>query len=128
MSSELLTIIVSSLVAAVSAPIGAWVNSKILRHKYDIEIGQLKAEMQKKLSDVKDSELENVRKASDILMENIVKPLETEIKSLRRDVNKFRKAIEKIPSCPMADNCPVSRQLLADEAGDEQRVPDGNKQ
>ena len=128
MSSELLTIIVSSLVAAVSAPIGAWVNSKILRQKYDIEIGQLKAEMQKKLSDVKDSELENVRKASDILMENIAKPLETEIKSLRRDVNKFRKAIEKIPSCPMADNCPVSRQLLADEAGDEQRVPDGNKQ
>lgn len=128
MSSELLTIIVSSLVAAVSAPIGAWVNSKILRQKYDIEIGQLKAEMQKKLSDVKDSELENVRKASDILMENIVKPLETEIKSLRRDVNKFRKAIEKIPSCPMADNCPVSRQLLAYEAGDEQRVPDGNKQ
>lgn len=58
MSSELLTIIVSSLVAAVSAPIGAWVNSKILRQKYDIEIGQLKAEMQKKLSDVKDSELE----------------------------------------------------------------------
>ncbi len=128
MSSELLTIIVSSLVAAVSAPIGAWVNSKILRQKYDIEIGQLKAEMQKKLSDVKDSELENVRKASDILMENIVKPLETEMKSLRRDVNKFRKAIEKIPSCPMADNCPVSRQLLADEAGDEQRVLDGNKQ
>ena len=65
MSSELLTIIVSSLVAAVSAPIGAWVNSKILRQKYDIEIGQLKAEMQKKLSDVKDSELENVRKASE---------------------------------------------------------------
>ena len=128
MSSELLTIIVSSLVAAVSAPIGAWVNSKILRQKYDIEIGQLKAEMQKKLSDVKDSELENVRKASDILMENIVKPLETEIKSLRRDVNKFRKAIEKIPSCPMADNCPVSRQVVSDGGGDEQRVPDGNKQ
>ena len=77
MSSELLTIIISSLAAAVSAPIGAWVNSKILRQKYDIEIGQLKAEMQKKLSDVKDSELENVRKASVILMDNIVTPLET---------------------------------------------------
>lgn len=128
MSGELLTIIVSSLVAAVSAPIGAWVNSKILRQKYDLEIGQLKAEMEKKLSDVKNSELENVRKASDILMENIVKPLESEIQSLRRDVNKFRKAIEKIPSCPMADNCPVSRQLLADEASDEQRVSGRNKQ
>ncbi len=123
-----MTIIVSSLVAAVSAPIGAWVNSKILRQKYDLEIGQLKAEMEKKLSDVKNSELENVRKASDILMENIVKPLEGEIQSLRRDVNKFRKAIEKIPSCPMADNCPVSRQLLADEASDKQRVSGRNKQ
>lgn len=127
MSSELLTVIVSSLVAAVSAPVGAWVNSKILRQKYDIEVGQLKAEMERKLSDVKNSELENLRKASDILMENIVKPLETEIKSLRRDVNKFRKAIEKIPSCPMADNCPVSRQLLIDEAGDEQPVAVGGK-
>ncbi|HJC17141.1 MAG TPA: hypothetical protein H9937_04150 [Candidatus Alistipes stercorigallinarum] len=127
MSSELLTIIVSSLVAAVSAPIGAWVNSKILRQKYDLEIGQLKADMDKQLSEVKSSELENVRKASDILMANIVKPLESEIQSLRRDVNKFRKAIEKIPSCPMADNCPVSRQLLADEASDEQRVAVGNK-
>lgn len=127
MSSELLTVIVSSLVAAVSAPVGAWVNSKILRQKYDIEVGQLKAEMERKLSDVKNSELENLRKASDILMENIVKPLETEIKSLRRDVNKFRKAIEKIPSCPMADSCPVSRQLLIDEAGDEQPVAVGGK-
>lgn len=122
-----MTVIVSSLVAAVSAPVGAWVNSKILRQKYDIEVGQLKAEMERKLSDVKNSELENLRKASDILMENIVKPLETEIKSLRRDVNKFRKAIEKIPSCPMADNCPVSRQLLIDEAGDEQPVAVGGK-
>lgn len=122
-----MTIIVSSLVAAVSAPIGAWVNSKILRQKYDLEIGQLKADMDKQLSEVKSSELENVRKASDILMANIVKPLESEIQSLRRDVNKFRKAIEKIPSCPMADNCPVSRQLLADEASDEQRVAVGNK-
>lgn len=128
MSGELLTIIVSSLVAAVSAPIGAWVNSRVLRQKYDLEIGRLKAEMEKKLSDVKNSELENVRKASDILMENIVRPLESEIQSLRRDVNKFRKAIEKIPSCPMADNCPVSRQLLADEAGDKQRVSGRNKQ
>lgn len=121
MSSELLTIIVSSLVAAVSAPIGAWVNSRLLRQKYDLEIGRLKADMERELSEVRNKELDNVHKASDILMEDIVKPLKTEIQSLRRDVNKFRKAIEKIPSCPMADSCPVSRQLLSDEAGDQQR-------
>lgn len=122
MSGEITTIIVSAIVAAVSAPLGAWVNSKILKQKYEIEVGKLRAEMEEKLSSVKNSELDNVRKASDILMENIVKPLKTEIQSLRRDVDKFRKAVEKIPSCPMADNCPVSRELLNSETVGEVRA------
>ena len=121
MSGEITTIIVSAIVAAISAPLGAWVNSKILRQKYDIEIGKLRAEMEEKLSAVKRSELDNVREASQILMENIVKPLKTEIQSLRRDVNKFSKAVEKIPSCPMADKCPVSRELLIAEAVESSR-------
>ena len=121
MSGEITTIIVSAIVAVISAPLGAWVNSKILRQKYDIEIGQLRAEMEEKLSAVKKSELDNVREASQILMENIVKPLKTEIQSLRRDVNKFSKAVEKIPSCPMADKCPVSRELLIAEAVESSR-------
>ena len=121
MNEEITTLIVSTLVAAVSGPLGAWINSRILRQKYRIEIGQLRAEMQDKLAAVKSHELDNVRKASDILMENIVKPLEKEIKSLRKDVDKFRKAIEKIPSCVMADSCPVSRELLVAEADDRQR-------
>ena len=116
MSGEITTIIVSALVAAVSAPLGAWVNSRVLRQKYQIEIESLRAEMKDKLAEVKSHELDNVRKASDIRMENIVKPLKTEIQSLRRDVDKFRKAIEKIPSCPMAGDCPVSRELLDAEA------------
>lgn len=120
MSGELTTLIVSGLVAAVSAPVGAWVSSKILRQKYNLELGQLRAEMESKLSAVKKSELDNVREASDILMDNVVKPLKTEIQSLRRDVNKFRRAIEKIPTCPIADTCPVSRELLDDEDGTEQ--------
>jgi len=121
MSGEITTIIVSAIVAAISAPLGAWVNSKMLRQKYDIEIGKLRAEMEEKLSAVKKSELDNVREASQILMENIVKPLKTEIQSLRRDVNKFSKAVEKIPSCPMADKCPVSRELLIAEAVESSR-------
>ena len=121
MSGEITTIIVSAIVAAISAPLGAWVNSKILRQKYDIEIGKLRAEMEEKLSAVKKSELDNVREASQILMENIVKPLKTEIQSLRRDVNKFSKAVEKIPSCPMADKGPVSRELLIAEAVESSR-------
>lgn len=122
MSGEITTIIVSSLVATISAPIGAWVNSRLMRKKYDIEIGNLRAEMETKLSAVKKSELDNVREASEILMENIVKPLKFEIQSLRKDVDKFRKAVEKIPSCPMADSCPVSRELLNPEANNVHRA------
>ena len=77
MSGEITAIIVSALVAAVSAPLGAWVNSRVLRQKYQIEIESLRAEMKDKLAEVKSHELDNVRKASDILMENIVKPLKT---------------------------------------------------
>lgn len=121
MSEEITTIIVSAIVAAISAPLGAWINSKILRQKYDIEIGQLRAEMEEKLSAVKKSELDNVREASQILMECIVKPLKAEIQSLRRDVKKFTKAMETIPSCPMGDRCPVSLELLAAETGEPNR-------
>lgn len=121
MSGEITTIVVSAIVAAISAPWGAWVNSRVLRQKYDLELGKLRAEMKQTLTEVESNELENVRKASDILMEHIVTPLRSEIKSLRKDVDKFRKAVEKIPTCPMADSCPVSRELLVAEAGDTQR-------
>ena len=124
MSGEITTIIVSALVAAVSAPLGAWVNSRVLRQKYRIEIAQLRAEMEDKLAEVKSHELDNVRKASDILMENIVKPLKTEIQSLRRDVSKFRKAVEQIPMCPMAGDCPASRELHRTETDDARDKPD----
>ena len=111
MSSEIITLIVSSLTATISAPLGAWLGAKLQSQKYKTEIDSLRAEVQKKLAGVKDSELENVRKANDILVEGIVTPLKKEINSLRRDVDKFRKAVEKIPSCAHADNCPVSRLL-----------------
>lgn len=111
MSSEIITLIVSSLTATISAPLGAWLGAKLQSSKYKTEIDSLRAEVQKKLAGVKDSELENVRKANDILVEGIVTPLKKEINSLRRDVDKFRKAVEKIPSCAHVDNCPVSRQL-----------------
>jgi hypothetical protein len=50
----------------------------------------------------------------------IVDPLKKDIKSLRNEVSKFRKAVERIPDCDHAYSCPVKRQLQANEdsAGD----------
>lgn len=113
----LLAIIVSS---AISGSLGAWLGSVLTRDKYKAEIDALRADVASKLSAVENSELDNVRKANQMLVETVVEPLQKEITSLRRNVDKFRKAIEKIPGCPHANECPVSRQLWSDEDIDNQ--------
>ena len=89
----LLAIIGSSVI---SAPLGAWLGSILTRDKYKTEIAALRAEVAAKMSAVENSELDNVRKANDLLVETVVAPLQKEITSLRRNVDKFRKAIEEI--------------------------------
>ena len=113
----LLAIIGSS---AISGSLGAWLGSVLTRDKYKAEIDALRADVASKLSAVENSELDNVRKANQMLVETVVEPLQKEITSLRRNVDKFRKAIEKIPGCPHANECPVSRQLWSDEDIDNQ--------
>ena len=75
------------------------------------EVKSLRADVAKKRADNQGVELDNVRQGNEILLEQIVKPLKTEIKNLRHDVNKFRRAVEKIPACPHSTECPVSREL-----------------
>lgn len=127
MSGEITTIIVSAAVACVSAPLGAWINSVMLHRKYKIEVDSLKEELRNKQVETKGHELENVRKANEMLMETVVLPLQKEIKSLRNETGKLRKAIEKIPSCPHAGDCPVSRELLDTEANAQERGSEGGK-
>lgn len=117
MSGEIITIIVSALVAAIATPVGAWVGSRLMRAKYQAEVDQLRAEMKDKLAEVKSHELENVRKASDILMESIVPPLQAEIKNLRNDVQRLNTALERIWGCPHVDRCPVKYELLLQPKG-----------
>lgn len=124
MSGEIITIIVSALVAAIATPVGAWVGSRLMRAKYQAEVDQLRAEMKDKLAEVKSHELENVRKASDILMESIVPPLQAEINNLRNDVQRLNKALERIWGCPHVDRCPVKYELLLQPKGDGAE-PDG---
>lgn len=112
MSGEIITMIISALVAAIATPVGAWVGSRLMRAKYQAEVDQLRAEMKDKLAEVKSHELENVRKASDILMESIVPPLQTEINNLRNDVKRLNTVLELIWGCPHIERCPVKRGLL----------------
>ena len=125
MSGEIITIIVSALVAAIATPVGAWVGSRLMRAKYQAEVDQLRAEMKDKLAEVKSHELENVRKASDILMESIVPPLKAEIINLRNDVQRLNKALERIWGCPHVDRCPVKYELLLQPKGSGAE-PDGS--
>lgn len=122
MSGEIITIIISALVAAVSGPVGAWVGRKLERAKYRIELETLRAEMNNKLAEVKSNELENVRKAADILMESIVPPLKAEITNLRNDVQRLNTALERIWSCRHIDSCPVKFELLLTPAGVSQTI------
>lgn len=112
MSGEIITIIISALSAAIAAPVGAWVGRKLERDKYRIELDRLRAEMKDKLAEVKSHELENVRKASDILMESIVPPLKAEINNLRNDVQMLKTALDRIWGCRYIDRCPVKYELL----------------
>lgn len=118
-----MTIILPALVAAVATPLGAWIGRKLERAKYRIELETLRAEMKDKLAEVKSHELENVRKASDILMESIVPPLQAEINNLRNDVKRLNMALDRIWDCRHIDHCPVKHGLLFTPQGGE-RKPD----
>ena len=77
MELELLNIILPLIAAIITAPVASWLTSKLQKRQYEEKIRQLHAEVDKIKSDVKSNELENVRKASGILMEQIVDPLKT---------------------------------------------------
>ncbi len=124
-----------AVIAALSAPLASWLTSVLMRQKYTAEIAALRADVDKKNSEIQGNELRNVRQGNDILMQQIVEPLRIEIKSLRSDVNKFRRAIEKIHTCPLHADCPVRHELQNGEktpadghAGKlQQHLPDKSK-
>lgn len=109
---ETLHIILPLIAAIITAPLASWLTSKLQRQKYEATISQLRAEIDKIKSEVTSNELENVRKACNMLMEEIVEPLRKELTRLRNELNKFRKALEESVKCPHTDNCPVQFKLL----------------
>lgn len=110
--------IILAVVTAVTAPFSAWLTAVLLRRKYDAEVEQLRAQVEASKAETRGDELDNVKKAMAILMEEVVEPLKKEINAIRQELSRLRKAVEKISGCPYSAHCPVSYELRRTEKGD----------
>ncbi|MGN0235823.1 MAG: hypothetical protein ACI4BD_05895 [Paludibacteraceae bacterium] len=104
-------ILLPVIAAIVTAPLSAWLMSKLLKSKHEAEIAKLKTEVEQMRSDVRSRELDNDKKAITMIMELVVEPLRIDMIALQNSLKRFTNAIKKITSCPYADTCPVSREL-----------------
>lgn len=98
----------------IAVPLSAWLTAFLMRRKYDAEVEQLRAQVKATKADTQGDELDNVRKAMSILMEEVVEPLKKEINAVRKEVARLRRAVEKANNCPFADRtdaCPVRNEL-----------------
>ncbi len=111
--------LILALVAIVATPITAWLTSKLTKSKYNAEIGRLHAEVEAAKADASNKELKNAQLGNEIIMQNIVRPLEVQIKRLNTNVSRFEKAVAKIPACPHSADCPVTDELRGNEKGDD---------
>lgn len=108
----------AAIAAVITAPLSALLTAVFLRSKHKAEVDQLRADVQKTLSEVRGQELDNDKKAIEMIMELVVEPLRKDMSRLQEKVDTLTNAIEKINSCPHADNCPVSHELRrAKESG-----------
>ncbi len=115
MDLTLLSLILPLVAAIVTAPLSSWLTAKLLREKHNIEVDQLKAQVLALKADTKGDELKNVREGASILMEEIVEPIKKEINAVRRELARFRKAVEKGTSCKHYSVCPIIHELQRSE-------------
>jgi hypothetical protein len=110
--------IISLLFGVVSAPVGLWIQSLLLRKKYNTELESLRAQVEASKTDTRGDELKNVKDGMSILMEQVVEPLKKEINAVRKELARLRRAVEKVNNCPHAAACPVRDELQKSEAGE----------
>ena len=85
------------------------------RKKYLQEVEKLKADVRAAQVNTRGSELDNVQKAMQILMDEIVEPLKQEINAIRKELGKLRRAVEKANGCRFSVDCPVRDELQKSE-------------
>lgn len=93
------------------------------RRKYIQEVEKLKADVQAAQVNTRGSELDNVQKAMQILMDEIVEPLKQEINAIRKELGKLRRAVEKSNTCRFTANCPVRSELQKPDKVGENHLP-----
>jgi len=71
----------------------------------------LRSQRDKAQEEAKSLALDNDKKVSEMVNEYFVEPLKKDIASLRKQVSRLTRAIEKIPSCPHSADCPVKNAL-----------------
>jgi hypothetical protein len=77
------------------------------------------AEEKKAEAEAKGLEIDNEEKVLRMQLEYIVKPLETKVDRLTREVQKLRFVINKVAECPYEADCPVRRELQKKEEKNE---------
>lgn len=112
---EILRLVAEILLAVVAAGgFKNWTDTK----KYRQEVEKLRAEVESAKTNTRSNELENVKKAMAILMEEVVEPLKKEINAIRKEMARLRRAVEKVSVCPHSADCPVRRELQSSEERD----------
>lgn len=104
------------------APFSSVITWLVTRKRSSNEIVRLKKEIEGIEKANTGVDISNIKSAIQILTENVVEPLEKELKSVRRELARFRKAIEKVKSCPYEDECPVKEQLHKSEENDDKSM------
>ncbi|MBD5199230.1 MAG: hypothetical protein HDS83_02395 [Bacteroidales bacterium] len=110
--------ILCAITAIITAPLSSLLTAIFLKSKYNAEVEKLRAEVRDTLAEVRGKELDNDKKAIQIIMELVVEPLRKDMKQLQQKVDTLTNAIEKINSCPHADSCPVSFELRRSKTDD----------
>lgn len=111
--------ILAAVVAIITAPLSALLTAIFLRSKHKAEVERLRAEVQNIQADVRSKELDNDKKAIQMIMELVVEPLRKDMVQLQDKVDILTNAIEKANSCPHADRCPVSHELRHTKDGED---------
>lgn len=106
---------ISVISTIIAAPLSAWLTAVLLRKKYNAEVEQLRAQITATQASTKSDELSNVREGISILMGEIVEPLKKELNAIRKELTRFRKALEKGVDCELYDRCPIRHELQRSE-------------